>query len=166
MSDNPLARRKSLFVAWLAAVTLAAGSPALQAQPSPPPSPQDQPRPEAAAAEQPADEDAPPLSADEADIAITATVRARELRFAADPKVEVRFFGQPERVTESGTERSNLPDDVQPGVTYRDIGVRLKIVSLFADIDRIVAEALGEVPVQETEPPQEEVPPAGEGRQR
>jgi hypothetical protein len=38
-------------------------------------------------------------------------------------------------------------------VTYRDIGIRLKIVSRFADIDRIVAEALGEVPVSDTVPP-------------
>jgi len=38
---------------------------------------------------------------------------------------------------------------VQPGVTYRDIGIRLTITSIFADIERIVAEALGEVPAND-----------------
>jgi hypothetical protein len=38
-------------------------------------------------------------------------------------------------------------------VTYRDIGITLRITSVFADIERIVAEALGEVPVTDDAPP-------------
>jgi hypothetical protein len=48
---------------------------------------------------------------------------------------------------------------VEPGVTYRNIGIRLKIVSRFADIERIVAEALGEVPVTDETPLLEKTTP-------
>ncbi len=62
------------------------------------------------------------------------------------PNARVDFTGQPERQTVWEADRENLPDEVRPGVAYRDIGIRLRITSVFADIDRIVAEALGEVP--------------------
>ncbi len=58
----------------------------------------------------------------------------------------MEFTGQPKRETVWDAARQNLPRPVQPGVTYRDIGIQLGITSVFADIDRIVAEALGEVP--------------------
>ena len=88
-------------------------------------------------------------SVETADIAITARVRAESLRFDVVPTPKVEFSGQPERNTVWEAERENLPTPVEPGVTYRDIGLRLKITSVFTDIDRIVAEALGEVPVSE-----------------
>jgi hypothetical protein len=81
-----------------------------------------------------------------ADLAIIANVQAKELRFDVVPNPSVEFPGRPARATEWSAARTNLPPQVQPGVTYRDIGIRLKIVSRFADIDRIVAEALGETP--------------------
>jgi hypothetical protein len=74
-------------------------------------------------------------------------VKARELRFDVVPNPSVEFPGQPARQTVWEAERENLPTPVQPGVTYRNIGIRLKITSIFSDIDRIVAEALGETPV-------------------
>jgi hypothetical protein len=99
------------------------------------------------------------------DLEITANVTARELRFEVvlDPKVE--FPGQPNRDTVWEAERQNLPRPVQPGVTYRNIGIQLIITSRFADIERIVAEALGEVPLtndtpQENPAPQTTQPPA------
>jgi hypothetical protein len=82
-----------------------------------------------------------------ADVAITARVKARELRFDVVPNPKVEFPGQPARDTVWEAERENLPTSVQPGVTYRDIGIRLKITSVFSDIDKIVAEALGEVAI-------------------
>jgi hypothetical protein len=88
------------------------------------------------------------ISTDEADLAITANVRARELRFEEVPNASVEFTGRPRRETVWEAERQNLPRPVRPGETYRDIGIRLRIISVFADIDRIVAEALGEVPVE------------------
>ena len=87
-----------------------------------------------------------------ADISITATVKAQSLRFDVVGNPTVEFTGKPDRTTLWEAERENLPRPVQPGVTYRDIGIRLKITSVFADIDRIVAEALGEVPTADAAP--------------
>jgi hypothetical protein len=86
-------------------------------------------------------------SVEAADISITGSVKARSLVFEAVPNPKVEFFGQPARDTVWEATRENLPNSVEPGVTYRNIGVRLKITSVFRDIDRIVAEALGEVPL-------------------
>lgn len=93
---------------------------------------------------------------DNHDLSITANVTARELLFEVVPNPKVEFPGQPRRDTVWEAERTNLPAQVQPGVTYRDIGIRLKITSVFADIERIVAEALGEIPASDSNsnPPQ------------
>jgi len=106
----------------------------------------------AAQESQPAEEDA--------DVVIIANVTARELTFEVVPNPTVTFPGNHERKTLWEAERTNLPEQVQPGVTYRNIGIRLKIVSRFADIERIVAEALGETPVTETlpQPPTQDAP--------
>jgi hypothetical protein len=103
--------------------------------------------------------DASQVSVESADLAITATVTAKELRFDVVPNPTVEFPGRPKRDTLWEAERDNLPRPVEPGVTYRDIGIRLKIVSRFADIERIVAEALNEVPVtDEVQPPETTTP--------
>jgi hypothetical protein len=116
-------------------------------------------RPNNSASEVSSQKDASQVSPDSADIAITATVTAKELRFEIVPNPTVEFPGKPKRDTVWDAERDNLPRPVEPGVTYRDIGIRLKIVSRFADIDRIVAEALGEVPVtDEVQPPEKTTP--------
>jgi hypothetical protein len=88
----------------------------------------------------------------EPDISITARVTADSLRFEKVPNPNVEFTGKPRRETVWQSERQNLPQQVQPGVTYRDIGITLRITSVFADIDRIVAEALGEVPASDDAP--------------
>ncbi|MDT5061954.1 MAG: hypothetical protein QOH63_2413 [Acidobacteriota bacterium] len=95
------------------------------------------------------------VSPETADLAITATVTAKELSFKVVPNPTVEFSGKPERDTVWDAERDSLPQSVQPGVTYRNIGIRLKIVSRFADIERIVAEALGEVPATDSMPQKE-----------
>jgi hypothetical protein len=59
--------------------------------------------------------------AEPADIEIGASVRADSVRFESVPDVEVRF-GAGEGSSRS--ERVNLPDEVEPGVTYRDVSVR------------------------------------------
>jgi hypothetical protein len=70
---------------------------------------------------------------DEPDIEIGAVVRAKKLRFKSKPKTEVEFHKRseadldglaPEIQTASGSKRENLPDEVEPGVTYRDVHVR------------------------------------------
>jgi hypothetical protein len=83
----------------------------------------------------------------EADVAIIANITAKELRFDVVPDSTVVFFDKPNNQTIWHADRYNLPDKIEPGVTYRNIGIRLKITSRFADIDRIVAEALGEIPL-------------------
>jgi hypothetical protein len=101
----------------------------------------------------------PDASVESADVSITATVRARELTFEVVPNPTVEFPGRHKRDTVWEAVRENLPPAVQPGVTYRDIGIRLKIVSRFSDIERIVAEALGEVPVTDQVVPPDEAKP-------
>ncbi len=61
------------------------------------------------------------------DISITAQVRAEEVHFKRKPGTETRFWGNQELDTVSGTERENIPYEVQPGVEYRDVRVRLVI---------------------------------------
>lgn len=58
------------------------------------------------------------------DIEFTADVEARELRFDEMPETEVHPPSQ--------TERENLPEEVRPedaGITFRNVGVRLRIAS-------------------------------------
>jgi hypothetical protein len=76
--------------------------------------------------------DRPPSG--EPDIQIGAAMRARKLRFRSKPKAEVEFEGHSrvrsddriedvEIESESGSERHNLPEEVEPGVTYRNVEV-------------------------------------------
>ncbi len=58
------------------------------------------------------------------DIEFTADVKARELRFDDVPDTEVHPPPQ--------TERENLPEEVQPGITYRNASVRLRIANEIA----------------------------------
>ena len=67
------------------------------------------------------------------DIEFTADVKANELRFEEVPETEIRFPGHPERESASGTNRENLPEKVEPGVTYRNPEVRLRIATALAD---------------------------------
>lgn len=68
------------------------------------------------------------------DIEIGASAKASKLRFRTKPEMNVEFRGQSrvssddriedvELETDSGSERRNLPDEVEPGVTYRNVEV-------------------------------------------
>jgi len=57
---------------------------------------------------------------DQPDIELGAVVKAKRLRFKAKPETEVRVHGDEGG---SGSERENLPETVEPGVTYRDVRV-------------------------------------------
>ena len=74
-----------------------------------------------------------PLEKPASEIELTADVRMRELRFEEVPETEVRFPGYPERESVWSTERENLPDEVEPNVTYRDPRVRLRIATALED---------------------------------
>lgn len=69
------------------------------------------------------------------DIEFTADVKAKKLRFEEVPETEVRFSGHPRRESASGTNRKNLPDEVEPNVTYHDSEVRLRIASALDESD-------------------------------
>lgn len=65
------------------------------------------------------------------DVEIGASVKAKRLRFRTKPETEVELHGElrePEGrgdlQTASGSERENLPEEVQPGTTYSDVRVR------------------------------------------
>ena len=58
-----------------------------------------------------------------ADIELLASVQANQLRFDERPQTEVRFFGEPGHESASGSDRTNHPERVEPGVTYRAVRV-------------------------------------------
>lgn len=57
---------------------------------------------------------------DRPDIEIGAVVRAKRLRFHKKPQAEVHVEAEPGH-GESRSERENLPETVEPGVTYRNV---------------------------------------------
>lgn len=68
---------------------------------------------------------------EEPDLEIGVGFKAKKLRFRNKPEAEVEFHGEaetPEGRSEiesaSGGERKNLPEEVEPGVTYKDVQVR------------------------------------------
>ena len=70
-----------------------------------------------------------------ADIELLASVQANQLRFGSRPQIEVRFFGEPGHESASGSDRTNLPERVEPGVTYRDVRVDYRLASRLAGVD-------------------------------
>jgi hypothetical protein len=64
----------------------------------------------------------------QADVVILASVTIDELRFEREPHGRLRVAGCPEGEGLRVLERRNLPDRVQPGVTYRDVRVSVQIL--------------------------------------
>ena len=67
------------------------------------------------------------------DVELTAEVKSRWLRFEKIPETEIRFPGYPEDQSVSGTERENLPREVEEDVTYRDSRIRLRSAGSLVD---------------------------------
>ena len=57
------------------------------------------------------------------DVEIAASASARRLRFDEVPETGVDFEGDADGA-ESRSARENLPDEVEPGVTYRNARIR------------------------------------------
>jgi hypothetical protein len=78
----------------------------------------------------------------EPDLEIAAAVRADELRFECKPEVRVVAYADSPASAESVSERDNLPDEVEPRVTYRNIAVRWRVSArldedaLFRELDQ------------------------------
>ena len=71
----------------------------------------------------------------EPDIEIAAAVRADEVRFESKPEVDVVAYSDSPASAESVSERENLPDELEPGVTYRDFVVRWRVAARLSDPD-------------------------------
>jgi hypothetical protein len=63
------------------------------------------------------------------DIAIDADVEMRELRFEKVPDPKVNFRGNTKRNSVWTSRRTNLPDEVEEDVVYRDAGIKLRIAT-------------------------------------
>jgi hypothetical protein len=81
-----------------------------------------------------------PDGIEEPDVEIGASVKAERLRFREKPRTEVELHGEvvtpegrEELETTSGSERENLPNEVEPGVTYRDVKVRWRTAARLRD---------------------------------
>jgi hypothetical protein len=71
----------------------------------------------------------------EPDVEIAVTVHADELRFECVPEVSVRAYANEPASAELTSQRRNLPDEVEPGVTYRDIEVVWRVAARLDDPD-------------------------------
>jgi hypothetical protein len=63
------------------------------------------------------------VTPEQPDIEIGAVVKAKRMRFKKKPEADVEVYGDPGVEGGSGSVRENLPDTVEPGVTYRDVRV-------------------------------------------
>lgn len=66
--------------------------------------------------------DEPPL-----EIHFSAEIKADELRFNTAPESSVVFTGDAAADSTSGSTRTNLPDEVEENVTYRDVHIHYAI---------------------------------------
>lgn len=75
------------------------------------------------------------LSELDADLVLTATVHFDSIRFEQNAAPTVEFRGNLFDRTAWTAERINLPDQIQPGVTYRNAGIRLRILGTFKNAE-------------------------------
>lgn len=62
------------------------------------------------------------------DLIIRASASADRVRFESDPEIDIRLTGCGVLDSVRVTERRNLPDRVEPGVTYEDVSVAVEIL--------------------------------------
>ena len=82
----------------------------------------------------------------EPDVEIAAAARAAELRFECKPEVRVATSAGSPASAESVSERENLPDDIEPGVTYRDVVVRWRLAARLDDPEPTTGPGIGGSP--------------------
>ena len=75
------------------------------------------------------------MSEREADVEMKFSVRAREVRLECEPKVEIEVYADSPATAECESSRENLPDQLAPGVTYRDIAVRWRAAARLGEPD-------------------------------
>jgi hypothetical protein len=65
----------------------------------------------------------------DADVELVASAAADQLRFDAQPEVQIRFPGTGKRDSHQVTERQNIDSPIRPGKTYRRVFARTRITS-------------------------------------
>jgi hypothetical protein len=60
----------------------------------------------------------------EPEVEMSFSVSADALRFECKPEVDVVAWADSPAVAETESERGNLPEEVEAGVTYRDVAAR------------------------------------------
>jgi hypothetical protein len=65
----------------------------------------------------------------EPDVELKISLHAEEVRFERKPEVEVEAYADSPATAESQSERENLPDQLEAGVTYRDFAVRWRVAA-------------------------------------
>jgi hypothetical protein len=71
----------------------------------------------------------------EPDLELKISLRAQEVQFECKPEVVVEAYADSPATAESQSERENLPDKLEPGITYRDFAVRWRAVARFEEPD-------------------------------
>src|SRR5215207_389200 len=71
----------------------------------------------------------------EPEVEMTFVVRAKELRFECTPEVDVVAYADSPARAELESERKNLPQQVEEGVTYRDVEVRWRTAAWLGEPD-------------------------------
>jgi hypothetical protein len=69
----------------------------------------------------------------EPDVEIAARARVDEVRLECKPEIRVRAYADAPASAESVSERENLPDELEPGVTYRNVSVRWRLAARLDD---------------------------------
>jgi hypothetical protein len=67
------------------------------------------------------------------DVEMAAKARAKQLRFECKPEVRVRAYADSPAEAASVSERENLPEEVEPGVTYESVAVRWRLAARLQD---------------------------------
>jgi hypothetical protein len=83
----------------------------------------------------------PPPAVHGPELELVATIRAKAIKFDEVPHIDVQFKGTGKRRTTWRTERVNLPMHPDPGVTYRDVAVRLIVTSTAEELGDLLAQA-------------------------
>jgi hypothetical protein len=63
------------------------------------------------------------------DIDIFTSIKAKEMKFGRVPQTKHWFEGDPGHDSRSRVVKENLPDEIEPGVTYRNVTVEWSAVS-------------------------------------
>ena len=71
----------------------------------------------------------------EPDVELKVVCGRRKSGSSASPRSRSDAYADSPAIAESQSERENLPDEVEPGVTYRDFAVRWRVAARLTEPD-------------------------------